>query len=185
MHPPKANTPANGADQSHPESDEIPIHNLSDYARECVQADSTASGVELWTTPRPWCRKTRGWGHAPRNPTAESRQGEAPFRPASNRWIRRKTASGWPSTSIRSLSRIMNRPPVRPDCWSGSRRRLRLQRRDQGQSLGEIRSDTRADWPERASCRGCSHSSSGYGHGPTNGPRSPRSSGTSPKQARG
>src|ERR1017187_2740244 len=72
MHPPKANTPANGADQSHPESDEIPIHNLSDYARECVQADSTASGVELWTTPRPWCRKTRGWGHAPRNPTARA-----------------------------------------------------------------------------------------------------------------
>src|ERR1035438_4749074 len=38
MHPAKANTPANGADQSHPESGEIPIHNPSGYARECVQA---------------------------------------------------------------------------------------------------------------------------------------------------
>jgi Mg2+-importing ATPase len=32
----------------------------------------------------------------------------------------------------------MSRIPVRPVCWSGSRRRLTLQRRDQGQSLGEI-----------------------------------------------
>jgi hypothetical protein len=49
VHPPKANSPANGADQSQPKSSGIPIHNLSRYPAAAPQANSVTTSLTYKT----------------------------------------------------------------------------------------------------------------------------------------